>query len=222
MCFSAVASFVAAGVTGVIGIASLTRVDHPRQIALAATPVFFAVQQSVEGLLWLHLPLAPDGSISSSLTLLYLMFADVFWPIYAPLMVLLIEPNDARRHLMLPLFAIGAAVGTYLFWQIVTHPRGALFLDDHIVYVAEYTHSAAVAVVVAIGYLAATSLPLILSSQRTVVILGATILVGCSIAYAFYWEAFVSIWCFFAAAASAVILCHFERVRRQRLRVARA
>ena len=38
----------------------------------------------------------------------------------------------------------------------------------------------------------------------------------------FYWEAFVSIWCFFAAAASVVILCHFEWERRQRLHVADA
>ena len=59
---------------------------------------------------------------------------------------------------------------------------------------------------VALAYLAATTLPLFLSSQRTVVTLGAIIFVGIAVAYVFYWEAFVSVWCFFAAAASVVIL----------------
>jgi hypothetical protein len=55
-----------------------------------------------------------------------------------------------------------------------------------------------------------------------VVVLGAVIFVGIVVAYAFYWEAFVSVSCFFAAAASVVILCHFEWSRRQHLRVAGA
>jgi hypothetical protein len=63
----------------------------------------------------------------------------------------------------------------------------------------------------------AIGLPLLMSSQRTVVVLGAIV-----VAYALYWEAFVSVWCFFAAAASVAILCHFEWSRRSSLRSARA
>jgi len=43
---------------------------------------------------------------------------------------------------------------------------------------------------------------------------------GLVVAYAFYWEAFISVWCFFAAAASVAILCHFEWLRRSSLRIA--
>ena len=46
-----------------------------------------------------------------------------------------------------------------------------------------------------------------------------TSVVGCATAFLFYWEAMVSVWCFFAAAASVVILWHFEAKRR--LQVAR-
>ena len=74
MCFSAPASFVTAGITGAIGIVALTRVGEPRELPLAAPPLLFALQQSIEGLLWLNLPLAPDGSLSTALTLLYLIF----------------------------------------------------------------------------------------------------------------------------------------------------
>jgi len=212
MCFSAPASFVTAGITGAIGLATLARANHPRDLPLAATPLLFAVQQCIEGLLWLNLPVAPDGAFSAVLTFLYLFFAEAFWPLYAPIAVWLIEPSDHRRHLMVVCLGAGAGVGVYLLWWILGHPHLATILDGHIVYVTEYRHSDAVGV----AYLAATGLPLLLSSHRPVVVLGAIVLAGLVVAYAFYWEAFTSVWCFFAAAASVTILCYFEWSRRNR------
>jgi hypothetical protein len=119
---------------------------------------------------------------------------------------------------MLFCLALGVGVGAYLLWWILARPHGAVILGGHIVYVMEYRNSGAVA----LAYLAATGLPLVLSSQRTVVALGAVILAGTAVAYVFYWEAFVSVWCFFAAAASVMILCHFEWSRRRQLRIAGA
>ena len=62
-------------------------------------------------------------------------------------------------------------------------------------------------------YLLATSVAFLVSSHRAVALLGAIVFVGSITAYLFYWEAFVSVWCFFAAASSAVILGHFIRLR---------
>jgi len=216
MCFSASASFVTAAITGAIGIATLTRVNEPRELPFAAAPLLFAFQQAVEGLLWLNLPGAPDGSLTTVLTFLYLFFAEAFWPLYAPLAVWLIEPSVHRRNLMVVCLGVGAGVGAYLLWWLLGHPHVATIQDGHIVYVTEYRHTDAVGV----AYLAATGLPLLLSSQRTVVVLGAIVLAGLVIAYAFYWEAFISVWCFFAAAASVVILCHLEWSRRWGPRIA--
>ena len=75
---------------------------------------------------------------------------------------------------------------------------------------------------IGLAYLAATGLSLLLSSHRTVVALGAIVLAGSAIAYVLYWEAFVSVWCFFAAAASVAILWHFQWSRRNRPRMAGA
>lgn len=213
MCFSAPASFVTAAITGAIGVVALTRINEPRELPLAATPLLFAFQQSIEGLLWLQLPQVPDGSSSTNLTFIYLFFAEAFWPVYAPIAVWLVEPNHSRRIFMVGCMGIGAGVATFLLWGILGHPHFATILGGHIVYVTEYQQSD----VIGFAYLAATGLPLLLSSQRTIVILGAIVLVGLMAAYAFYWESFTSVWCFFAAAASVTILCHFEWSRLRRL-----
>jgi hypothetical protein len=218
MCFSPTASFVTAGFTAVVGIISLSRVNEARELPLAATPLLFAFQQTIEGLLWLDLPMAPEGSIATGLVGLFLFFAEVFWPVYAPLAVWFIEPSAARRRLMLVCLAAGVGVSAYLLQWILTHPHSAIVRDGHIVYLTAFRPSAAVAV----AYLAATGLPLLLSTRRAVVALGAVVLVGTVVAFAFYWEAFVSVWCFFAAATSLMILRHFEWSRRHRLRVASA
>ncbi len=119
---------------------------------------------------------------------------------------------------MLLCLAVGLGVGGYMLWSFIAQPHSAAIVDDHIIYVTEHKRSAAIA----FSYLAATSLPLFLSSQRMMLTLGVIILVGSGAAYLLYWEAFVSVWCFFAAAASIVILGHFEWSRRHRRRMVSA
>ena len=213
MCFSATASFVAAAMTGAIGIVSLERGYKPRSAPLAAIPLFFSAQQSIEGVLWLTLPLAPETSTSTGLTLLFLFLAEVFWPIYAPIAAMLVEPRKGRRLLIYLCVAVGVGVGGYLFWHLLYQPHDAAILNGHIIYAANYEH----ANVITAAYLTATALPLLLSSQRTVAAVGASIFAGYATAFIFYWEAFISVWCFFAAAASLLIVFNFESVRRQSL-----
>ena len=185
MCFSPTASFTAAGLTAAVGFVSLSRVSRPHEIPLAATPLLFALQQALEGLLWIDLPVAPGGSVATGLTLLFLFFAEVLWPVYAPIAALLMEPSWPRRRLMLLCLAVGVGIGARFLWWILAHPHGAVILEGHIVYVAEYPLSERVA----LAYLAATGLPFVLSSHRIVVALGSAILVGSVVAYVSYWEA---------------------------------
>ena len=61
MCFSATSSFIASGVIGAIGIATLRHVREPRALLFAAVPMLFAVHQFTEGWVWLGL----DGRIGA-------------------------------------------------------------------------------------------------------------------------------------------------------------
>jgi hypothetical protein len=213
MCFSPTASFVAAGLTGTCGVIALSRANSPREWPLAAVPLLFSFQQSIEGSLWLSLESNPNGAMASALPLAFLIFAEVFWPAYVPTTIFLTEPNAKHRHLMLVCLAVGLAVSTYLLWWILTHEHRAAIIDDHIVYFTEARHSDGLG----LAYLAATGLPGMLSSRRSILTVGSITLVGSLVAYLFYWEAFVSVWCFFAAAASVMIVLHFEWARSLRL-----
>jgi hypothetical protein len=126
--------------------------------------------------------------------------------------VLAVEDDPRRRMAMRICQVLGFAVGLYLLWSILTEPRGADLVDGHIVYT---THQGP-RVVPGMGYLTATVLPLVLSSRHAVAAMGIIVLIGSSAAYAFYWEAYVSVWCFFAAAGSLVLLAHVEHGRRSR------
>lgn len=205
MCFSATASFTTAAITGATGLFCLTRASRPQDLPLAATPLLFAVQQGVEGLLWLKLPEGPSPA-TTALTIAFLLFAQVVWPLYAPIAVALAEPDPRRRRLIASWLAVGGGIAAYLFWGLVTRRHQAAIVDDHMV----YDVGARAAYAPALAYLAAVTAPLLLSSQRTILALGATVLLGSVLAYLAYFHAFQSVWCYFAAAGSAVILAHFQ------------
>lgn len=216
MCFSPLASFTTAAVTGAIGLAALGRASHPREYPLAATPLLFAVQQLVEGLLWLNLPYGSGSEAAAALSLTYLVFALAFWPVFTPVAAWLVEPDRARRRLMAPCLVLGAALSAYLSYRLLSGPHAAIIHGGHIIYATRLGDGLAVG----LAYVAAVSMALMLSSLRTVAALGGLVMVGSAVAYFAYWEAFLSVWCLFAGAASVVILWHFERARRARPAVA--
>jgi Family of unknown function (DUF6629) len=64
MCFSATANFVGSGVLAAVGVITLTRVRHRRELLFASLPTLFAVHQFTEGFVWLGL----DGILSPRVT----------------------------------------------------------------------------------------------------------------------------------------------------------
>jgi hypothetical protein len=210
MCFSATASFVAAGVTGAVGAVSVSQVSRQSELPLASIPLFFAAQQAVEGALWLTLPVAPYGPVSTTLTYLFLLFAKVFWPLFVPIAVLLVEQERIRRRILIALCAAGAGVAVFFLGSILSNTHSAHILGGHVVYSSE-PH---LPETVRLAYLVTTGIAPMFSSHRAVQLLGLIVTAGSLVTFFFYWDAFASIWCFFAAAGSVVILTHFVQARR--------
>src|SRR6476659_11443927 len=97
MCFSAAASFSAGAVLLGIGALTVASAREPRELPFAAMPLLFAVQQLIEGAIWLTFDHGAPG-IGADLTLAYVLFSHVFWPVYVPLAVLLMERSAWRRR----------------------------------------------------------------------------------------------------------------------------
>lgn len=210
MCFSAAASFVAAGVTGVIGIGCLAKTRTARDLPLALMPLLFAAQQTVEGLLWLELPVAPDAARATLLTKMFLLFAKAFWPAYVPLTVLLVEPDERRRGVMQAIAAGGIVVGLYFLRDVAAVDHPAAIIGGHIAYDAHPNLPWTIAAL----YILTTCAAPLLSSHAAIRVLAVIVAIGATITYVAYWHAFTSVWCFFAAAASVVLLRYFVRQKR--------
>ena len=55
MCFSAAANFVGSAALGAIGVVTLKKVKHRRELLFASLPTLFAIHQFIEGFVWLGL-----------------------------------------------------------------------------------------------------------------------------------------------------------------------
>lgn len=210
MCFSASASFMAAAVAGAAGAVCLAHVKGRGEIALAALPLFFALQQTIEGFLWLNLEHGGPAESSARLTEGFLMLALVFWPVYAPIATLIAEPDPSRRRWIAACLGVGLAVSAYFFMSLSALPRTASIDGAHIAYSADPD----LPLLIRLSYPAATSLSLMLSSHRMIAVSGFVIFLGSVVSYWVYWSAFTSVWCFFAAIASALLVVHFRTARR--------
>jgi hypothetical protein len=208
MCFSAAASFITASVTGVVGLATLMCVTRVQDAPLAAFPLIFAAQQGTEGLLWLTLPVSPTGPLASELTQIFLVLSLLFWPVFAPFAAYMAEPEQLRRRVIFGALAIGLLVAGYFLTTTIPSVPPACISGKHIAYLTVQTPPT-----IGLLYLFATGGALLASSLRAVSLLGWIVSIGSAVSYFFYWDALISVWCFFAAGASVVLLAHFERIR---------
>ncbi|NNG03182.1 MAG: hypothetical protein HKM95_03670 [Inquilinus sp.] len=207
MCFSATASFSLAATTAVIGIAALRQIRHPGEILLATVPLLFASQQAIEGALWLQLSGDSDGEQVAVLAFAFLLFAKVLWPALTPLAVILIEPDRRRRRVFWVIAAFGTVLSIYLLTGLLGEsPKVAI--RGHSIW---YSSDVDPLTWRQIPYLACTSLVPLLSSHRLIRVLGVVVLVAFLVTAYAYSAAFISVWCFFAAANSTLIYFYFKR-----------
>jgi hypothetical protein len=207
MCFSPTASFVASGVLATIGVATLRHVREPRTILFAAVPLLFAFHQFSEGMVWLGL----DGVIGEqglrTAAYVFRVYAQGLLPFLMPLAVVLMEPAGWRRRVMIGLVAIGVVVSAWDLWGLAFYPSQTFVQNHSIAYRNPLTGNLDISLL----YILATCGSLLLSSHKVVRWYGALNVVGLTVVQIVRDYAFASVWCFYAAALSAIIYWQFRR-----------
>ncbi len=203
MCFSATASFAAAGGLAVIGAATIALRPAPRMAALAAAPLIFAAHQAIEGTIWLQLH---DGAVSEALIRAWVFIAEVFWPTFTPLAVLMLTRGRRRRQGLGALAVAGVVVSGHFLMILIQSDFTVGAVNGNLRYDAGAPPGDRLAGL----YLLATVAPLLIARERFVFAFGVAVLAGAMVTELFYAHAGPSVWCYFAAIAS---LCAFFAVR---------
>ena len=215
MCFSATASFVTAMGLAPVGVVSLTmarRLDPKRWQPLALMPLLFATQQTLEGVVWLLLD-SPDPSPGLLwVSLAYLGFAFALWPVWIPWCALRLAAGHLaawKRRLFRSLWALGALLGTSLWFPLLLDTG----LINPIVRIGSIDYQAKPPLTALNEHLAITLLyaliiciPLLLYPYRRLRLLGVALAVSFAVSQLAFQHAFTSVWCYFGALMSILLL----------------
>jgi hypothetical protein len=205
MCFSATANFVGSAALASVGVVTLTRVKHRRELLFAALPLLFAIHQFIEGFVWLGL----DGILSPAVThdmgAAFMLYAQGLLPFLLPLSVMLFEPTAGSRRRMLPFLGLGTGTTLYVLWALTAFPTQVFVRGNSIVYINQATNNLTVAIL----YVIATCGSLFFSKIKPMIIFGVANLAILLIVMEVRRYAFTSLWCAYAAIASVIILVYF-------------
>lgn len=210
MCFSAVASFTTAALLLPLGIYSskVACLKDSRYLSLSIIPIFFGIQQSIEGMEWLSLH-SNQADIIRVWALGFLFFAYGFWLVGPALAMWIIErrPSVKQRLLAIALigflFALSLYVPLWIYpdWLTVVMRQGSIVYQTQLIYDRFLSRD-----IVHLIYLIIVLCPLYLSNLDRVRSFAGLIALSMIVSTFFFNYAFVSIWCFWAALLSLYIV----------------
>ena len=127
----------------------------------------------------------------------------MFWLFWIPLSVTFFESRLRVKWFLGLVALIGLAGGLVLFLPLVWDPDllTTIVMHHSIHYKFEGSPAFAIAPreVWQLFYLAVVAIPLVVSKAQGFAGFGMVLLLSAMISQVFYWYAFVSVWCFFAA-----------------------
>lgn len=185
MCFSANLSFSASAVLTLMSFLLIARNKRGRYYFLTFIPLFFGIQQFIEGMVWLK-----GDSIWKNY---YLFFALSFWPIYIPLSLYVADRE--KGHLFC--LGVGFALAFSFFFII---PQFRILPSPYSIHYFNQNYSSLTASVL---YAISTVPPLFISTLKHMWILGILAISSALIINYIDKTIFISMWCFWAALFSA-------------------
>jgi hypothetical protein len=206
MCFSASASFTASTLLVGLGAASIARNGSKPHRMFAAVPLIFAAQQAAEGTVWLTMHDPSHAPLHQLAVSAFLAVALVIWPVWLPLSLLRVERSPLPRRVLQALSLAGVLLGTYTSSLLVRWRPIARLAGHSLRY--EYTTSdgSPSQVIWVLAYLLPTILPLFVSTIALGRTIGTLVVVSLAITFVIERNALASVWCFFAAIISGLIV----------------
>lgn len=206
MCFSAEASFGTGVVIAIVGAVAVRKAETPSWRVFALIPLFLSIQQCMEGILWLSLP-HPDFLLWQRIgTYGFLLFAWVVWPTYIPFSVRLLEVDEKRKKILSILMGMGVCASLFFSYILIFHQTEAQIDGYHIKYNQNFQYGYLISWIVSGFNFIPTVISLFISSIKQMWVLGIVILISFIITKVFFEDYLISIWCFFAAALSFLVL----------------
>ncbi|MEI9909068.1 MAG: DUF6629 family protein [Bacteroidota bacterium] len=207
MCFSASASFGASAVLGVMGVVAITKARTIPQRLFASIPLLFSVQQLVEGMLWLSLKDPGLVAWQPFFTYTFLVFATMVWPVWIPLTIRLLEKDAKRKKKMNILLSVGSLVFIGIGCVLLLYRVRVIPGHHHLHYDFNFPERPTTGIVIfSLLYFAATIITPFTSGIKKMKWLGIVFGASYLFAVSFYSGFVISVWCFFAAILSFVVL----------------
>jgi hypothetical protein len=204
MCFSTNMSLMSGTALGVVGILSVRKVRKRSQLAFAAIPLLFSLQQFSEAFVWLSLMHKQYETWETIATNVFLFFAQALWPAWVPFSIWLLEKEPKRKKILFFLVGAGVLLAFYLTYCLFVYPGHAAANAHHIAYTLDFPPmfiNASITI-----YVLSTLGPPFISSDKTIRILGVAVMGSFVLAQLFFEHYFISVWCFFAAIVSGSVL----------------
>jgi hypothetical protein len=179
----------------------------------AAIPLLFAAQQAAEGTVWLTLngsyPLLNRVAVST-----FVGIALVVWPTWLPIALRRVERAPERRRALGALLLAGGLVASCALLLIVRFPPLAQIKGHSINY--EYAGSGDIPgrLLFLVAYVVPTVVPFFVTTLRMARLLGVVLVLSLLTAIVVQRDALTSVWCFFAAILSCLILVALQREQR--------
>jgi hypothetical protein len=206
MCFSATGSFGVAAVLAGVGVVSAAQKKADVHRVLAATPLLFAVQQVAEGMVWRTINDPDQATLHAVSVAVFLGLALVVYPTWSPLALFLAERNPRRRKLLGVLLAFGVCVSIYAGALLLQQRPVARIASHSITYDYDKVGNALVLALYLPGYVLPTVVPFFISTINKAKVMGSVLVFGLVATFIIKRQALTSVWCFFAAVMSGVIV----------------
>jgi hypothetical protein len=186
------------------GIISVRQVRKPAHLIFAGIPLLFGIQQFFEGVVWLSLSDTTLTGWHAPAKYAFLFFAQAIWPFWIPLAFLLIEPAPERRRIIGYFLLAGILVSLLLAYRLLFSTAAAHIDGCHIAY--DIATPRTLLIVTGGLYIAAIVVAPFFSSWKKAILLASVNVVSLVVTQLFFEVWLVSVWCFFAAVQSVLVI----------------